>query len=163
MRQSKFENVSSYKEVQHSVKMGEEPLIQFNVKRKRVKENVQALLNYEGVGEVQIPGSFLSVVTEITSLPVSLLIDILDISKSTFYRVKDETVLEQNAIDKLASILKIYNRGLKAFNDKDDFYTWLTSRVVTLGNQRPVDLFKTENGRSAVLDAIDRVEYGVYG
>ncbi|MGK7390323.1 MAG: antitoxin Xre/MbcA/ParS toxin-binding domain-containing protein [Candidatus Cyclobacteriaceae bacterium M2_1C_046] len=163
MKQSKFENVSSYKEVQHSTNISEEPLIRFNVKRKKVKENVKTLLNYEGVGEVQIPGSFLSVVTEITSLPVSLLIDILDISKSTFYRVKDESVLEQNAIDKLASLLKIYNSGLKAFNDKNDFYDWLTSRVVTLGNQRPVDLLKSENGRGAVADAIDRIEYGVYG
>ena len=162
MKPSNLQNLSSYKQTGDFEK-AEEPLIQFNVEKKKVKKDVLTLLEYEGVGDIHIPGSFLSVVTEITSLPVSLLIDILDISKSTYYRVKDEKQLEQQAIDKLASILKIYNRGLKAFNDKEDFYTWLQSKVPALANQRPLELLKTENGRMAVLEAIDRIEYGVYG
>lgn len=160
---NKLKNISSYNEMQQSSSLAEEPVILMDEKRKNIKKNVKALLAYEGIGEVKIPGSFLSIVTEITSLPVTLLIDILDVSKSTFYRVKDEKMLEQNTIDKLASILKLYNRGIKAFEDKEDFHQWLTSKITTLGNQRPLDLLKTENGRLAVSEAIDRIEHGVYG
>ena len=159
----KLKNISKYTEIQDSSSKVEEPLLITDLKRKSQKQNVQALLSYRGVEDIKIPGSFLNLVTEITSIPVTLLIDILHVSRSTYYRVKDEKELEQDMVDKLASILKLYNRGVKAFEDREDFHAWLTTKITSLNDQRPLDLLRTENGRLAVSEAIDRIEFGIYG
>ena len=122
------------------------------------------LLNYDGVGDLKIPGSFITSVPEITEFPVNEVAEILDISRSTYYRVKDEPQLDPETADKISSLLKLFYNGLEAFEGvKEDFRDWLNSRIPTLGNKKPVQLLKTESGRSAVLDAIARVEHNIYG
>lgn len=158
-----LKNLSKYPDLTTASTKAEEPVIVSDLSKKGQKQKVSDLLSYQGVKELTIPGSFLNIITEITSLPVTLLIDILQVSRSTFYRIKDDKKLEQDMVDKLASILKLYNRGVKAFESKEDFHTWLSSKVVTLNNQRPLDLLRSENGRLAVSEAIDRIEYSVYG
>lgn len=131
---------------------------------KRMQPYLEALLNYKGSGKLKIPGTFIAAVPAITNLPVNHVIEILDISKSTYYRAKDERILEMETADKISSLLKIFNRGLEAFEGiNEDFQDWLNSKFPNLGNKKPVELLKTENGRAAVLDAIDRIEYNVYG
>jgi putative toxin-antitoxin system antitoxin component (TIGR02293 family) len=156
-------NITSYKDVQDSLNISQEPYLSFQVGRQEVWKNVNNLLNYEGIGELRIPGSFLNVVPKIMNLPVMHIIELLKISKSTYYRVKEEDVLEMDTVDKLASILKVYQRGVESFGNKEDFQDWLYTKVITIGGKKPIDLLKTENGRLAVLDAIDRVEHGIYG
>lgn len=131
---------------------------------KRMRHSLQILLSYEGAGELKIPGSFIAAIPEITNLPINDVAELLDISKSTYYRVKTEPHLETETADKISSVLKIFYRGLEAFEGiKEDFQDWLKTRIPTLGNEKPLELLKTENGRSAVLDAIDRIEHNVYG
>ena len=122
------------------------------------------LLHYEGVGDLKIPGSFITSVPEITEFPVSEVAEILDISRSTYYRVKDEPQLDPETADKISSLLKLFYNGLEAFEgNKEDFRDWLNTQIPTLDNNKPVQLLKTESGRAAVLDAIGRIEHNVYG
>lgn len=160
---NKFKNVKSYKKVHEKHVKAQEPYVIFHIGQKDVRNKVKDMLAYEGIGELNIPGSFLGVIPEITHLPVVHIIDLLDISKSTYYRAKEDEVLDMETVDKLASILKLYQRGVEAFGDSEAFKDWLYTQVTSLGGQKPIDLLKTENGRLAILDAIDRVEYGVYG
>lgn len=46
---------------------------------------------------------------------------------------------------------------------KKDFRDWLNTRIPNLGNNKPVELLKTESGRFAVQEAIGRIEFNVYG
>ena len=158
-----MKNIKKYKEIKESFNDVEEPYITLGLPPLRIDKNLRNLLTYRGFEDLQIPGAFLEIFADTTDLHVPQIIDILNISKSTFYRIKDDEVLETEIIDKLASVLKIYNLGIKAFGDKNDFHLWLNSRVINLGNKMPIDLLNTENGRAAVLDAIDRIEYGIYG
>jgi putative toxin-antitoxin system antitoxin component (TIGR02293 family) len=131
---------------------------------KRNKRWFLALLTYEGVGELKIPGSFIASVPEITEFPVQDVVEILDISRSTYYRLKDEPRLDPETADKISSLLKLFYQGLEAFEgNKQDFRDWLQSRIPNLGHKKPVDLLKTESGRISVMEAIGRVEYNVYG
>lgn len=131
---------------------------------KRTMDSLQLLLSYEGAGSLKIPGSFLSVIPEITGLPVSYVAELLDISKSTYYRVKNERYLDGETADKISSVLKIFYRGLLTFEgSKEGFHDWLNSRIPNLDHHRPIELLKTENGRISVLEAIDRIEYNLYG
>lgn len=131
---------------------------------KRMRKWLLLLLSYDGIEELKIPGSFISVLPEITEFPVSDIVEILDISRSTYYRIKDELWLEPETADKISSLLKLFYYGLEAFEGKkEDFRDWLNTSIPTLDNKKPVHLLKTESGRTAVLDAIARVEHNVYG
>ncbi len=166
MRQSTktLTNVQNYGDVFDVSDLSQNIVTVFNIEGKRRLNNLRKLLGYEGVGELKIPGSFLSVMPKITNLPVTDVAQLLDISKSTYYRVKEEDILEMETVDKLSSVLRIYQRGLEAFeDDKEDFEDWLNTKIPSLGNKEPLELLKTENGRLAVRDAIDRIEHSVYG
>lgn len=122
------------------------------------------LLTYEGVGELNIPGSFIASVPDITEFPVNFVVQVLDISRSTYYRVKDEPTLDPDTADKISSLLKLFYQGVEAFEgNKTDFQDWLNTRIPALGHKKPVELLKTESGRMAVMDAIGRIEHGIYG
>lgn len=136
---------------------------QWAAKSEAIRSGIDELLRYEGVRNIRLDGSFLVEVPKLTHLPISTVTELLDMSKTTFYRVKDEPVLSMATVDRLSSLFKIYQRGMEAFEGQKPFEDWLRTKVPNLGDQRPIDLLMTENGRNAVLDAIDRVEYGVYG
>jgi putative toxin-antitoxin system antitoxin component (TIGR02293 family) len=128
-----------------------------------VQAGIDQLLGYGGVGRLRLQGSFLGEVPGLTNLPVARVAELLDMSKTTFYRAKDEPELDMGTVDRLSSLFKIYQRGMEAFEGLEPFEEWLQSKIANLGDQRPIDFLITESGRTAVLEAIDRVEYGVYG
>ncbi len=131
---------------------------------KRNKQWFLALLTYQGSGTLEVPGSFIGEVPDITDFPVQEVVEILDISRSTYYRLKEEPRLDPETADKISSLLKLFYQGLEAFEgDKQDFRDWLQSSIPSLGWQKPLELLKTETGRMAIMDAIGRIEYGVYG
>ena len=131
--------------------------------QRKVRKQTKQVLWYTGIEDIEINGSFLADALKITNLPVADMIEILDMSKSTFYRAQKSEVLEMETVDKLSSLFKIYQQGSEAFESQDTFEAWLHSKIVNLGNQKPLDLIKTENGRAIVRDAINRIEYGIYG
>jgi len=131
---------------------------------RRTKQWFLTLLNYQGVEALNIPGSFITAVPEITEFPVNFVVQVLDISRSTYYRVKDEPTLDPDTADKISSLLKLFYQGVEAFEgNKTDFQDWLNSRIPSLGHKKPVDLLKTESGRMAIIEAIARIEHGIYG
>lgn len=136
----------------------------FNLKGKRMTVAFHALINYDGMEPVEIPGAFLSAIPGITNLPVADIAKMLDMSKSSFYRAKEEDILEMDTVDKISSLMKIYRKGLEAFEgDKGDFYDWLDTSIASLADRKPAELLRTETGRLSVLKTIDRIEQNVYG
>ena len=163
-RENSLVNIQKFENVFGAFDLPDNIIEVFNIKGKRLINYLRKVLNYEGVGELKIPGYVLGVIPKITNLAISEVAELLDISKSTYYRAKEESVLEMETVDKLSSVLKIYQRGLEAFDgDKDDFEDWLHTKIPSLGNKKPFKLLKTENGRQSVLDAIDRIEHSIYG
>ncbi|MEJ2398898.1 MAG: DUF2384 domain-containing protein [Gammaproteobacteria bacterium] len=128
-----------------------------------IQESAKRVLGYAGIEYIEIPGSFLGDAVAITNLSVTDIIAVLDMSKSSFYRNQKAEELEMETVDKLSSLFRIYQQGIEAFETPEAFEEWLHSRVTNLGDQKPVDLIKSETGRATVLDAIKRIEYGIYG
>ena len=165
MAYSKLQNVEKYSGSYRA--MEESPaylMLSAGLAGKSKKQWFLALLTYEGVGELNVPGSFLASVPDITDFPVQEVVEILDISRSTYYRLKDEPRLGPETADKISSLLKLFYQGLEAFEgNKQDFRDWLQSSIPSLGLQKPINLLKTETGRMAIMDAIGRIEHNVYG
>jgi len=163
-RKNSLANIQKFENVFGTFKLPGNIVEVFNIKGKRLINYLQKVLNYEGVGKLEIPGYVLEVIPKITNLAIIDVAEVLDISKSTYYRAKEEIILEMETVDKLSSVLKIYQRGLEAFEgDKEDLENWLHTKIPSLGNKKPFELLKTENGRQFVLAAIDRIEHSIYG
>ena len=165
----KLSNVKSYKTSFHQTKLGSKStgiqlLLKNEKPNKKIRAIIEKLLSYEGYGEMEVPGSIMRFLPDITNLSVNDLTGLLEMSTSSYYRKIRTGLLEMDSVDKMSSLLKIYQKGFEAFEDnRDDFEEWLNTRIPNLGNKKPIELLKTENGRLAVTDAIDRVEHNVYG
>jgi putative toxin-antitoxin system antitoxin component (TIGR02293 family) len=165
MAYSKLQNVEKFSGSYQA--MEESPaylMLSATLTGKRNKQWFLALLTYQGSGALDVPGSFIGAVPDITDFPVQDVVEILDISRSTYYRLKDEPRLDPETADKISSLLKLFYQGLEAFEgNKQDFRDWLQSSIPSLGLQKPIDLLKTETGRMSIMDAIGRIEYNIYG
>ena len=113
--------------------------------------------------KVVIEGSKLKGAADYLKSYEILLEEVLGASQASLYREYKKADIGIHFKDNLISLLRIFEKGVQAFEIEDDFRHWLTSRVENLGNQRPMDLLSLESGRREVEQAIDRVEYGVYG
>ena len=58
-------------------------------------------------------------------------------------------------VETLDALLDLYD------GDLDGALRWLTSPVLTLASERPIDLLVTESGRRAVLQVIRAIEHGL--
>jgi len=57
---------------------------------------------------------------------------------------------------------KIMKLAEYTLGSKENATEWMSSRCKALGNVKPLDLLKTDEGTSAVEDIIIRIEYGGY-
>ncbi len=158
-----LKNIKSYKDLSFD-RSNRRFSFQELAKSKKMKNEFKSLIEYDGASELQISGSILTIIPGLTGLTIPTLLELLNISKSTFYRTKEQKYLEPITADRLSALLKLYEKGVEAFDgDKDDFDEWLETRIPNLGDERPIDLLKTETGRNAVNEAIARIAHNIYG
>ena len=110
-----------------------------------------------------IPGRVLKIIGESLKNFNLKLDNILGTSIASLYREFKKDDIDLMFKDHLVSIMRIMDKGVKAFDDDNDFKEWLWAKIENLGNRRPIDLLELETGRREVEDAIDRIEYGVHG
>ncbi|MEK6482507.1 antitoxin Xre/MbcA/ParS toxin-binding domain-containing protein [Catalinimonas sp. 4WD22] len=89
--------------------------------------------------------------------------ELLDASQSTLYREYKKDDIDIAHKDHLVSIMRVMEKGLQAFEDEDDFNDWLNAKIENLGDRKPIEMLHLETGRREVEQALDRIEYGVYG
>ncbi len=131
---------------------------------KEITGYLKKVLNYDGIDDLNIPGKLLKDLPDIINLSIGQVIDALGISKSTYYRARNIRHLDRETVDRMASLLKIYEKGIQAFNgDSEQFKAWLNTSIQNLGGRKPIELITSENGRISVLQALSRVRYNVYG
>ena len=88
---------------------------------------------------------------------------VLPVSKAGLYRQFKKGDIDLPLKDNLVGVTQILNKGIEAFEDRQDFQEWLVSRIENMGNRRPLDLLSLQTGRREVERALERIEYGVYG
>lgn len=113
--------------------------------------------------EVVIAGTTLKWLHEILKNFEVELEEVLSTSQASLYRQFKKEDIDLPLKDHLVSVLRIMQKGVQAFEDEGDFKQWLVSKIENLGNRRPLDLLSLETGRREVEQALDRIEYGVYG
>ena len=127
------------------------------------RDVIEELLQFDGSDSLDVSGDILDEIPKITNLPVLEIAEILEISKPNYYRKRNEAKLELKTIDKLSSLLRLYQQGKEAFNGLEDFNRWLSQENLHFGNRLPRFFLKTEQGRRRLHQAIGRIEHGIYG
>jgi putative toxin-antitoxin system antitoxin component (TIGR02293 family) len=98
-----------------------------------------------------------------TSLPVELILALVDIPRRTLTRRKRTGRLRPGESDRLVRAARVFGRALQLFEgDRDAALEWLTSSQRALGGAVPIDLVTREVGARDVEQLIGRLEYGVY-
>lgn len=86
----------------------------------------------------------------------------LHISERTIQRYKKEKkTFDSIYAERILHIELLYKKGIKVFGLADNFYTWMDSTSIALGNVKPKDMLDTSFGIDLVRDELNRIEHGV--
>lgn len=87
----------------------------------------------------------------------------LHLSERTMQRYKKEgKKFDPIHSERIVVIELLYKKGIEIFGIKDNFYTWMDTVSIALGNVKPKDLLDTSFGISMVYDELGRIEHGIF-
>lgn len=96
------------------------------------------------------------------NMPLAAISRMLHVTERTLQRKEDEDRLNGAVTEQILQIAEVYARGSEVFDSTEDFQAWITTSNRSLGNQKPIDLLSSRYGAKMVIDALGRIEYGVF-
>jgi putative toxin-antitoxin system antitoxin component (TIGR02293 family) len=87
--------------------------------------------------------------------------DLLPISERTIQRYSGGKHFNRPISEQILQITEVVAKGVKVFEDKDDFLAWMEQSNVALGGKTPLSLLRSRFGTQMVLDELGRIEHGV--
>ncbi|MDG3066619.1 antitoxin Xre/MbcA/ParS toxin-binding domain-containing protein [Thauera mechernichensis] len=109
-----------------------------------------------------LPSASVDAATRITRITQSELARALNIPERTLVRRKREGTLSPEESAKLVRFARVVERADGVFEDADAALGWMQSPNAALGGVTPLSLLDTELGADSVLDALGRIEHGVF-
>lgn len=96
-------------------------------------------------------------------LPIRELAAAISVPLRTLDRRKSAGKLEPEESDRAVRLSRVFAAALGLFEGDDDAArAWLKKRQPQLGNERPMDLLRTEVGAREVERLVGRLEHGVF-
>jgi putative toxin-antitoxin system antitoxin component (TIGR02293 family) len=88
---------------------------------------------------------------------------ILNVSERTLHRLRPETLLDNNASERLLLLEGLLRHGLDVFDGRADVLgRWLRVPLLELQRQAPLTLLDTATGFGLVHQVLGRIEHGIY-
>ncbi|TAN48987.1 MAG: DUF2384 domain-containing protein [Methylococcaceae bacterium] len=87
---------------------------------------------------------------------------VLGIPERTLARRRREGVLNSEESAKLVRLARVVERAVEVFDDLDAAIDWLKSANAAFSGATPLSLLDTDVGAESVLDALGRIEHGVF-
>jgi putative toxin-antitoxin system antitoxin component (TIGR02293 family) len=113
---------------------------------------VQAGLSFAAIGRLQ----------KSSGLTLDRIKQVVRISEGSFARRKQSGRLSQDESERLLRLSRVFERAIQLFDgDQAGALQWLETPIPALGDNRPLDLARTEPGAREVEDLIGRIEHGV--
>lgn len=86
----------------------------------------------------------------------------LHLTERTIQRYKKENrKFESLQTERIIEIAKLQLKGIEVFGSKSYFEEWMNSKVIALGNIRPIELLDSSFGIEMLMDELGRIEHGV--
>jgi len=88
----------------------------------------------------------------------------LNISTKSLQRYKNEAnyIFKPIHSEKIIELAEVVVFGNDVFDDIQNFYSWLKSPSIALGNMTPIELLKDSYGKEMVMEELNRIDYGVF-
>lgn len=88
--------------------------------------------------------------------------ELMHVTPRTLQRLKPNEPLDIYTTEQTIEMAKVASMGLAFFGNVKDFQTWLNTPIISLNNQKPLDLLDTSFGCSAVINTLNRIQHGIY-
>lgn len=86
----------------------------------------------------------------------------LHISERTMQRYQRyKKKFEPLQSEKIIEIVLVFKKGIEVFGSEQNFYTWLDTTNISLGKQKPKQLFDNSFGINLLKDELTKIEHGV--
>lgn len=125
---------------------------------KEVLHNKKAFIETVRVG---ISGQALKEVVATTGLR-DVWGTILQVDKSNLSKQYRKKRLDSETTEDVLDTVRLLNKATEVWESKDMADVWLKSTVPALGNQPPLALFDTSEGRRWVSQVLDNIEHGEF-
>jgi len=86
----------------------------------------------------------------------------LHLTERTIQRYKKEKrKFESIQSERIIEIAKLQKKGKEVFDSEIFFNEWMNSKIIALGNIRPIELMDNSFGIDMLMDELGRIEHGV--
>ncbi len=86
----------------------------------------------------------------------------LHLTERTIQRYKKEKKkFEPIQSERIIDIAKLQLKGTELFGSNEIFGEWMNSKIIALGNIRPIELLDNSFGIEMLMDELGRIEHGV--
>jgi len=86
----------------------------------------------------------------------------LHLTERTIQRYKKEKKkFEPLQSERIIEISKLQLKGKEIFGSKINFEEWMNSKIIALGNIRPIELLDSSFGIEMLMDELGRIEHGI--
>jgi len=86
----------------------------------------------------------------------------LHLTERTIQRYKKEKrKFEPLQSERIIEITKLNFKGKEVFGSKVNFEEWMNSKIIALGNVRPIELLDSSFGIDLIMDELGRIEHGI--
>lgn len=88
----------------------------------------------------------------------------LGVSTKTLQRYKNKKkhIFKPIHSEKIIELAEVTNYGNEVFDSKDQFYSWLRSPTIALGNMTPLELLNDSYGKEMVMEEMNRIDQGIF-
>ena len=88
----------------------------------------------------------------------------LNLSVKSLQRYKKDTTYHFKPIhtEKIIELAEVTNFGMRVFDSKEQFYSWLNTSSYALGNLKPAELLNDSYGKELVMAELNRIEEGIF-
>jgi putative toxin-antitoxin system antitoxin component (TIGR02293 family) len=88
----------------------------------------------------------------------------LNLSIKSLQRYKNEAnfVFKPIHSEKILEIAEVTQLGLDVFDSSEQFSLWLHTPSFALGRMKPIELLQDSYGKELVIDAINKIDYGIF-
>ena len=100
-------------------------------------------------------------IIDYTGLTTKEISEILPVSERQLSRYKSDHILRKDISSHLIQLVELFEKGYELFGE-EKFQNWLRSKIIVLGNEKPINYLDTSIGIQMIEDIIGRIEHGVY-
>jgi putative toxin-antitoxin system antitoxin component (TIGR02293 family) len=121
-----------------------------------------SLLEAVGIIDAGLPFGAVERFRKATGLTLERIKQLTRLSEGSFARRKQSGRLSSDESERLLRVSRVFERAAELYDgDVAGAREWLETPIPALGNQKPLDLARSEPGAREVEDLIGRIGHGV--